>query len=42
MADDLDTAFPTLTDADLAVLDKLGTRRAGAARAGPLREGVVT
>ena len=24
MADDFDTAFPTLTDADLAVLDRWG------------------
>ena len=33
MADDFDTAFPTLTDADMAVLDELGTRRPDGRRA---------
>ncbi len=42
MADDFDTAFPTLTDADMAVLDKLGTRRPIAAGEYLFREGDVT
>ncbi len=42
MADDFDTAFPTLTDADLAVLDGLGTRRPVAAGEYLFREGDVT
>ena len=39
MADDFDTAFPTLSDADLAVLDELGTRRPVAAGEYLFREG---
>src|ERR1700722_18904406 len=42
MADDFETAFPTLTDADLDVLDKLGTRRKVAAGEYLFREGDVT
>ncbi len=42
MADDFDTAFPTLTEADLAVLDELGTRRPVAAGEYLFREGDVT
>ena len=41
MADDA-VAFPTLTDADLAVLDKLGTRRPMAAGEYLYREGDAT
>ena len=42
MADDFDTTFPTLTDADMAVLDKLGTRRPIAAGEYLFREGDVS
>ena len=42
MADDCDTAFPTLTDADMAVMDELGTRRPIAAGEYLYREGDVT
>ncbi len=42
MADDFDTAFPTLTDADMAVLDKLGRRRPIAAGEYLFREGDVS
>ena len=41
MADDA-VAFPTLTDADLAVMDKLGTRRPMAAGEYLYREGDAT
>jgi thioredoxin reductase (NADPH) len=42
MVDEFATAFPTLTDADLAVLDELGTRRPVAAGEYLFREGDVT
>jgi thioredoxin reductase (NADPH) len=42
MADDIDAAFPTLTEADLAVLDGLGTRRPVAAGEYLFREGDVS
>ena len=41
MADDA-VAFPTLTDADMAVMDKLGTRRPMAAGDYLYREGDAT
>ena len=41
MADDA-TAFPTLTEADMAVMDDLGTRRPTAAGEYLYREGDVT
>ena len=42
MADDSDTPFPTLTEADMAVMDELGTRRPIAAGEYLFREGDVT
>jgi thioredoxin reductase (NADPH) len=42
MVEPSDAAFPTLTDADLAVLDELGTRRPVAAGEYLFREGDVT
>jgi thioredoxin reductase (NADPH) len=42
MAEKFDTAFPTLTDADMAVLDALGTRRPVDAGEYLFREGDVT
>src|SRR5580693_3340439 len=42
MADDFETAFPTLTEADMAVLDGLGSRRPVAAGEYLFREGDLT